>query len=74
MTKAKKQYEVEVWQVGEDYGIRHNFLRGKLKTWAISPEKAKSNIRYRIEKKAFKGEIYGSDSCWYTFNYIAKEI
>lgn len=70
----KKHYEVEIWEIGEEHGVRYNFLRGRMMTWAVSAEKAKSNIRYRFENKAFKGEIYGTDSRWHTYNYIAKEI
>ena len=66
MAREKRKYEVtiirEMWLDGRLIGAPH----GTLETYAVSPEKAVNNARYRlgISSQYESGSGYGEDHFW----------
>lgn len=74
MAKLKKPYMVIVSVYGDSGGEPFEKEYTRLKTWAVSPEKAESNARYRVEGKAYWCEEYGTNGNWKSYHYKAIEV
>ena len=69
----KRRFLVTVKEYGDDHGRKYETIIGKYETWAVSPKKAISNVKYRVEGKAYRGEEYGTGNFWMSYRYEAEE-
>ena len=69
----KKKYIVSVKMRGESAGVLFVMEVNKLETWAVSKQKAESNVRFRTEGKAYWFEEHGNDYNYHYYEYEARE-